>query len=296
MKKIRYIPYGYTVCEGRTVIESAEADIIRFIFDEYIKGSSLKELAEELTRRRVPYTEKTDAWDKARIARIIDNVKYTGSGEYDPIIEERIYEEAVNVKSSRQRSLAEKGSVAIGLIRDKVRCAKCGSIMVRQINAKRKIKENWICSNPECGMRVGLSDEVLLQKIKIIINRIIDNADLVLPKVQPKLGDSAIVNCLQKEIDTELEREFPSEEFIVSKIGDMASQLYAESQGLREIAARRARQRVLLMQPTDNFNCEYFSELVDVILLDETGKIILVTKTENRIAEGEEKHGCGENS
>ena len=54
MKKTRFIPYGYTMRNGRTVIEHGEADIIRYIFDEYIKGASLKDLAEELTARKVP--------------------------------------------------------------------------------------------------------------------------------------------------------------------------------------------------------------------------------------------------
>ena len=78
MKKTRFIPYGYTIRDGRTVIEHTEADVIRQIFNDYINGSSLKEIAEDLTARRVPYTEKTSVWDKARIARIIDNAKYTG--------------------------------------------------------------------------------------------------------------------------------------------------------------------------------------------------------------------------
>ena len=102
MKKTRFIPYGYTIRDGRTVIDHSEADIIRYIFDEYIKGASLKELAEDLTQRKVPYTEKTDVWDKARIARIIDNAKYLGNDEYDPIIDEDTFEYAVNAKTARQ--------------------------------------------------------------------------------------------------------------------------------------------------------------------------------------------------
>lgn len=100
MKKTRFIPYGYTMRNGRTVIEHGEADIIRYIFDEYIKGASLKDLAEELTARKVPYTEKTEVWDKARIARIIDNAKYTGSEIYDPIIDEDTFEEAAAAKAA----------------------------------------------------------------------------------------------------------------------------------------------------------------------------------------------------
>ena len=92
MKKIRYIPYGYTMRNGRTVISTEEAEIIREIFKAYLDGASLKAIAEELTGRQIPYTQKTTTWDKARIARIIDNAKYVGTEEYDPIIDEAIYE------------------------------------------------------------------------------------------------------------------------------------------------------------------------------------------------------------
>ena len=76
MKKIRYIPYGYTMRNGRTVISTEEAEIIREIFKAYLDGASLKAIAEELTGRQIPYTQRTTTWDKARIARIIDNAKY----------------------------------------------------------------------------------------------------------------------------------------------------------------------------------------------------------------------------
>ena len=59
MKKIRYIPYGYTMRNGRTVISNEEAEVIREIFKAYLGGASLKAIAEELTGRRIPYTQKT---------------------------------------------------------------------------------------------------------------------------------------------------------------------------------------------------------------------------------------------
>lgn len=134
MKKIRYIPYGYTVRNGNTVIERKEADVIREIFEAYIQGSSLKAIAEELTGRKIPYSEKTDIWDKARIARIIDNAKYIGDGDYDPIVDETIYETAVNLKTARQRNTCEKNCEAINLLRGYVRCAKCGAPMRRRVS------------------------------------------------------------------------------------------------------------------------------------------------------------------
>lgn len=58
MKKTRYIPYGYTMQNGTTVVEHSEAEVIRRIFESYINGNSLKDIADELTRLKVPYTEK----------------------------------------------------------------------------------------------------------------------------------------------------------------------------------------------------------------------------------------------
>lgn len=51
MKKTRFIPYGYTVRDGRTIIDRREAEVIRAIFKEYITGASLKDIAGDLTER-----------------------------------------------------------------------------------------------------------------------------------------------------------------------------------------------------------------------------------------------------
>ena len=83
MKKIRYLPFGYTIRNGHTVIEQQEADIVRNIFKAYIQGASLKEIAEDLTAKKIPYTERTCVWDKARISRILENAKYTGDEEFE---------------------------------------------------------------------------------------------------------------------------------------------------------------------------------------------------------------------
>jgi ferredoxin-like protein FixX len=173
MKKIRYIPYGYTIRNGRTVIEHTEADVIREIFDAYIAGASLKAIAEELTGRKIPYSERTDTWDKARIARIIDNAKYTGDEEYDSIIDETLYETATSLKTARQRNTFEKDSTAINLLRDYVRCQECGAPMKRRVSAKHRIRESWMCTNDECGIMVRIGDTQLLEMINVLMNRII---------------------------------------------------------------------------------------------------------------------------
>ena len=102
MKKIRYLPFGYTIRNGQTVIDQQEAETVRGIFTAYIHGASLKEIAEDLTAKNIPYTERSCVWDKARISRILENAKYTGDAEFDAIIEDAVYEEAVAAKSARR--------------------------------------------------------------------------------------------------------------------------------------------------------------------------------------------------
>lgn len=296
MKKTRFIPYGYTIRDGRLIVEHTEAIIIRHIFKEYINGASLKEIASELTQRKVPYTEKTDIWDKARIARIIDNSKYIGDGEFDPIIDENIYTDAVTAKTARQRNTVRSECDGINLLRNRVKCEKCGSPMVRRICSKRQIKESWTCENPGCGFRVRISDGDLLIKITIIMNRIIENTNLMLPHSKKKYEESPAVQRMQYNLDAEVGKINPNEKYIISMVCDMASQMYKDSQAKNMIIAHIAQKRVELMKPQENFNCEYFSDLIDYITLGDKCRFTLYTKTDTAVGEGEMIDGSQENT
>ena len=190
MKKIRYLPFGYAVRNGHTVIDQQEAETVRGIFTAYIHGASLKEIAEDLTAKNVPYTERSCVWDKARISRILENAKYTGDAEFDAIIEESVYEEAVAVKSARRWNQAVAECEGIRQLRDHIRCGQCGAPMLRHINSKRAVRESWTCSNAACGLRVRISDGELLRKVTLLMNRVIENADLLLPHKTARHSDS----------------------------------------------------------------------------------------------------------
>lgn len=296
MKKIRYLPFGYTIRNGHTVIEQQEADIVRNIFKAYIQGASLKEIAEDLTAKQIPYTERTCVWDKARISRILENAKYTGDEEFETIIDEDIYEEAAAVKSARRWNQAAQESEGIRQIRDRVRCGQCGAPMLRHINSKREIRESWTCSNADCGIRVRISDGELLRKITLLMNRVIANADLLLPHKIVRRTDSPAVQELQQQIANEMLREQPDEQRIVDLLREIAGQLYRQTNAKTQIAAQIARKRAALMHPQDAFNSACFSSLIDAVSLSAGGSVILHTKTQTEIYESEDKpNGSTEN-
>ena len=297
MKKIRYLPFGYTIRNGQTVIDQQEAETVRGIFTAYIHGASLKEIAEDLTAKNIPYTERSCVWDKARISRILENAKYTGDAEFDAIIEDAVYEEAVAAKSARRWNRAVTECEGIRQLRDHIRCGNCGAPMLRHINSKRAVRESWTCSNADCGIRVRISDGELLRKITLLMNRVIANADLMLPHPKIKHRDSAVVLDLQQQISDEMEQERPSEERIAMLLCEIAGQLYKETNAKTQIAAQIARKRASLMKLQDAFNAAYFSELIDAVSLHVGGGVVLHTKTETDICESEEEpNGSPENS
>ena len=297
MKKIRYLPFGYTIRNGQTVIDQQEAETVRGIFTAYIHGASLKEIAEDLTAKNIPYTERSCVWDKARISRILENAKYTGDAEFDAIIEDAVYEEAVAAKSARRWNRAVTECEGIRQLRDHIRCGNCGAPMLRHINSKRAVRESWTCSNTACGLRVRISDGELLRKITLLMNRVIANADLMLPHPKIKHRDSAVVLNLQQQISDEMEQGRPSEERIVALLCEIAGQLYKETNAKTQIAAQIARKRASLMKLQDAFNAAYFSELIDAVSLHVGGGVVLHTKTETDICESEEEpNGSPENS
>lgn len=291
MIKTRTIPYGYTIRNGNTIIEHSEAEVIRSIFEEYVAGASLKEIAEDLTAKKVPYTERTDVWGKARIARIIENAKYVGDSEYDPIIEEDLYRTAGDCKIARNKNQQGRVSTEIGLVRNRIKCGKCGSPMIRTISNQCRIRESWSCSNHECKYTLRISDSSLLEKLTILINRIIKNSDLMLPQTKSGNQDNPTVFRLQNEMKLELEKQNPNEQYVIEHIRMIASEQYKCGNAAQNLTAMTAKKRVDMMQIQESFNSTYFTDLTETVFLDDSGQIRLLTKTKTEITERSENNG-----
>ena len=66
MKKGSFItckaPFGYRLVKGGLEIVEAEAEIIRLIFQRYLNGRSMEDIAKEITRYGIPTRDKTPYW------------------------------------------------------------------------------------------------------------------------------------------------------------------------------------------------------------------------------------------
>jgi len=210
------------------------------------------------------------------------------------IIEEEQYEEAAAVKTARQRNTFEKNLKGIDLFRDLVRCEECGAPMRRRVSSKHRIREGWECTNPDCGQRIRISDTHLLEKVTILMNRIIANSYLLIPRPKKRKELSAEAKQINREIDAELERDDPSDALIIVKTIEMAERLYAETDAHLQITASIARKRVSLMTPQEEFSPAYFSDIAAYLTLGSGGKVILHTKTDVEI--GDEENECNQDT
>ena len=287
MGENRRILYGYTVRNGKTVIEPTEAGYIRKIFEEYINGSTLKDIADSLTAERVPFTIKSCGWDKARVARIIENASYTGDAEYDPIIGTDTYEMAIECKKSRLKAVSGC-SHEIEVIGPHIKCERCGHPMMRRICNNRQIRESWTCQNPECKASVRLTDYDLTEKVRVLMNRVIQNSNLLLTSSKYQKPVNPEVEKLKESITAEMKNSAPSESLVLDLIGKIASEEYKSNCSREAITARLAQHRVDYMTVQSTFNETYFNDIVKTVLLSESGSVRIITKTNAEIGGKEE--------
>ena len=71
-------PYGYRLVKDHLEIDEDEAPVIRLIFDRYLAGVSMENIAKEITALGCPTRDKTPYWQLTSIQYILRNEKYVG--------------------------------------------------------------------------------------------------------------------------------------------------------------------------------------------------------------------------
>ncbi len=141
------IPYGFDKerrDKGFVLIPNpVEADIVRFIFNQYINGVGTNTIAKQLNDKGIK-TKNNSFWINTRIMAMIKNKIYIGlihstklniwvDGKHDGIIEPSIFEKAQNIHAIKAPKVRKNDKVKnpfAGL----VKCGCCGLLMQRIYN------------------------------------------------------------------------------------------------------------------------------------------------------------------
>ena len=277
MRKNRYIPYGYTMKNGYIVTEQSEVEVIAFIFESYVHGATLKDIAERLTKEGVVYSEKNTEWNKARVMRILDNVKYLGDDTFPQIISERLYEEAGRQKTARQKTPPADPEQEIHVLKGYIICGKCGAVMKRRVEKKCKYKERWYCSNPGCDNNVHIRDTVILKKVKTLTMRMVEQ-DYTPEERKMPTTDTSDTLRIKSELEDELNQPNINAQRALDLCIELVQKQYERIPAILGIRAN--------INESEETLSQLLERMVDKIILYEGGASELVTKSNLRIKEG----------
>ena len=164
-------PYGYRMPDGKNlVIEESEAREVRWMFQAYLDGNSVKRIAEEMNRKEVHNSWKRGVWYERLIRKMLSNEKYVGDslcqktytantfpfvkktnhGEVDQyyienthpaIISRETFDKVQNLLKKRaERRPSSRQRTPLSL---KVICGNCRSVYMRRVN--KSGHTTWVC-------------------------------------------------------------------------------------------------------------------------------------------------------
>ena len=242
MKRGEYIaglvPYGFVMnADKQLVVVDEEAEVIRKIFQDYLSGVSMRDIAEELERLQIsrPRTEKK--WSYLAIRYILSNEKYVGDtlfqktyktetlpfrkkynyGEkpqyyvehtHTGIISREVFDSAQNLIQSHAGKTAGRSKNAPYPLTRKIRCSECGSYYIHKTTASGAI---WQCkkhylSASNCPSR-RYPENILYEAFIRMFNKLQYNSKTILRSAilqlsyvmdRKKHGDMEIVKINQK--------------------------------------------------------------------------------------------------
>ncbi|OLN32903.1 recombinase family protein [Desulfosporosinus metallidurans] len=187
----RHMPFGYKIINGTVTILPEKADLIRKMFNEYIAGISLLQMAKDLTQQGIPNANGKPSWNHGSIGKILSNCKYIGNDFYPAIVTEEVFNsvkacrEEKNTQLNRNTNYYANGITSTYPFSGKVVCSECGSVFRRYTeHHDRNKKCNWKCKRYIVDNRVccksGVVDDHQLEAAFIeIINRVLEKPDVI---------------------------------------------------------------------------------------------------------------------
>lgn len=219
---LRTVLYGYKIENLQFTIIPEEADIVRGIFNDYITGKTMKQIADFLTANKTVYYKDKCTWTKNAICRILENEHYAGDYDYPAIIKRKDYEKANSMKSQKGCKKAADTPEIVFLKKNTI-CGQCGHRLTRRRNYSGT-RERWECLN-HCKIDLFLDDKLYFDKMCSILNSVIRNPELLKHKSFNVNQYEATLDIIRrdKEIDRMLEQKEPKFMPIKSAVFEAAS-------------------------------------------------------------------------
>lgn len=277
--KIRNIPFGYQFINGKIIKHPAESQIVSKIFEDYLQGSSLLQIAKKLNDSEVEYMPGVTGWNKARLKRLIEDERYLGNETYPPVIQDITFSKVQKMKAERNTQKAVDRNAEIFQMTALTVCGECGQPIRRMHDSRTSFGEKWVCQG--CGATIKIGDEKLLTSVTECLNTVIADTRLIdVPIKQKELSCS--LRRLENEIGRMLDSSDIDKDTLKNKIFECASLRYAETDNTESVTemlkAVFEKSRPLLKYSQELTECTVLS-----IALNGDGSISLTLKNGRKI-------------
>ncbi len=264
--------YGYQQDEDKNVtIKIQEAEVIREIYHKYLIGYSIRRIIRELKENEIKSPLGSSKWSSSTIKGILESEKYIGdvilqktykrdfltqrrvrnTGQAPqkyvennhPAIVDKLTWNAVQAEIERRNSL--RSTEATGKGRYDMRYAFSGVIECGECNANfrrhnytngTKIERTWACKehlkgNKYCTQEI-LKEELLEELFVNTLNRLLENRDKVLKKVEASVKEAML------EVGTDNKQQIEKVDLMIEKLqADMLE--LNKRRGKREVDAEQ---------------------------------------------------------
>lgn len=256
--KNRYIPFGYQMQNGDSVINTEQAATVQHIFYAYTEGQSFKEIAEYLTTSGTAYHFSDNNWNKNIVARILANEIYCGAKGYPAIISKEVYSQAASIRSNKTVTY----SAVLKPFRSDMQCACCGERLYW-----RPRTQQWTCR--QCGMwSKPMQPENMAQQIVDRLYQIQQHPEIIHNPKEQCNTRSIEVAQLDHEIHTALALPELDADAIIDKILRRAElQFNYCAAGDDDPTTMQIKRACKEFKPTDTFPESFYSSIVSKIIL-----------------------------
>ena len=265
------VPYGYKNENKKAVIVEHEAEVIRYIYEQFSIGVYIKDIIALLTARGILYCGKP--FIKNTVYKILRNERYSGTctinGEvFDNLFPRIVPQELFDkVRSKVELNKYGKRSVeVVYLLRHKLKCGYCGQPVSADSGTSMngEVKHYYKClgrkRGSKCQQAVIRKDVLEQLIIDAILERLRDKATMkelvsgLMAIQEQQIKDSPILNVLlhdKQKTDTALKNLVAAiEQGIISNTTNKRlHELERQQEELeRQIAIERSKQEVKLSE------------------------------------------------
>ncbi len=171
--------YGYKLDGRRIIPDEYQAEVVRFIYDQFAKGVYVKDIIKALNKKGV--THKGKPLPTNSVYNILKNDKYLGVYKHEEEIIDNMYPQIVDsdtfekVRNIVNANKYGKRSIdVVYLLRNKIKCGYCGQSIVGENGTSKTGKRMYYYKCRGRKARVNDCKKSVIQK-SVLENLVLEN-------------------------------------------------------------------------------------------------------------------------